>query len=426
MMPDDVKEAVRPDATVRAAAGRGGRTPRAIYVLIGLVVVLIGLVVAEGIFRRNSITANLARVTEAEAVPNVAVITPERGPAMRSLDLPGNLAAWYEAPIYGQVSGYVSHWYTDYGATVHKGEVLATIDTPYLDEQLGKAKANLAVAQARYALAVTTAERWKRLVGTQAVSQQQVDVYVADAVAQKAEVEAAQYNVRRFEAREGFKTLVAPFDGIVTARNTDVGAYVDAGGGTANGDDGGGQGRPLALFRVADVHRMRIFVAVPQEYAIHIKPGITATVSLGHGAGETFKADVVTTARAVTQASRTVVTELNAGNDNGSLWPGAYVTVHFSVPTDPGILVVPAQALLFRAEGLLAAVVGPDSRIHLRKVTAGLNFGVKVQITTGLNPADRLVANPSQGLQDGEVVRVVAAPPVLVPTPAARDGERQQ
>ncbi|HEX2939656.1 MAG TPA: efflux RND transporter periplasmic adaptor subunit [Rhodopila sp.] len=413
----DTRQAVRPDK--RAEAGpRGGRTPRAALILIALVIVLIALVIAEGILSRRNIEASLARVTEAEAVPNVALVSPERGPAVRPLDLPGTLAAWYEAPIYGQVTGYVSHWYTDYGATVHKGEELATIDTPYLDEQLGKAKANLAVAQARYKLAVTTAHRWQRLSGTDAVSQQEVDVYTADAEARKAEVEAADYNVRRFEARENFKTLVAPFDGIVTARNTDVGSYVDSGGGSANGGEGGGQGHPTALFRVADVHKMRIFVSVPQDYAVHIKPGTTATVSLGHDAGRTFKADVLTTARAVTPSSRTVVTELTTDNADGSLWPGAYVTVHFSVPVDEAIRVVPAQALLFRSEGLLVALVGPDNRVHLQKVTAGLNFGAKVQVLQGLKPDDRIVANPSQGLQEGELVHVVheaASPPSQQP-----------
>ncbi|HQT75978.1 MAG TPA: efflux RND transporter periplasmic adaptor subunit [Rhodopila sp.] len=413
---------MRPD-TKTDAAGRNGRTSRAVVILIALVILLIALVIAEGILSRRNIEMSLARVTEVEAVPNVALVSPERGPATRSLDLPGTLAAWYEAPIYGQVTGYVSHWYTDYGATVHKGEVLATVETPYLDEQLGKAKANLAVAQARYKLAVTTARRWQRLSGTDAVSQQEVDVYTADAEAKKAEVQAAEYNVRRFEAREGFKTLVAPFDGIVTARNTDVGSYVDSGGGNTSNSETGGQGHPSALFRVADVHKMRIFVSVPQDYAVHIKPGITATVSLGHDHGRTFKADVLTTARAVTPASRTVVTELTADNADGTLWPGAYVTVYFSAPTDDTMLVVPAQALLFRSEGLLVALVGPDNRIHLQKVVAGLNFGAKVQVTEGLKPTDRIVANPSQGLQEGELVHVVqpAAPP---PSKAAQDGKK--
>lgn len=401
-------EAVRPKAAAPsgAASKQTARAPRAVLVLIVLVACLIVLVVVEGILSRKHVTATLARATDAEAVPQVSLVSPERGPSMRSLDLPGTLAAWYEAPIYGQVTGYVSHWYTDYGARVRRGQVLATIETPYLDEQLEKAKANLAVAQARYKLAVVTAQRWKSLAGTQAVSQQQVDVYVADAEAQKAAVAAAEFNVKRFEAREGFKALVAPFDGVVTARNTDIGDYVDAGGGDATGGDPAGSGHSSALFRVADVHEMRIFVSVPQDYATSMKPGVTATVSLGQSGGKTFKANVLTTANAVSPASRTVITELTASNADDALWPGAYATVHFSVPADPDILVVPAQALLFRAEGLLVAVVGSDSKVHLQKVTAGINFGAKVQVTAGLKPTDKIVANPSEGLLEGEQVRV--------------------
>jgi membrane fusion protein (multidrug efflux system) len=404
--------AVRPNkaaASPGTAPRQGGRAPRAILVLIALVACLIALVVAEGILSRSHVTATLARATNAEAVPQVSLVSPEPGPSTRSLDLPGTIKAWYEAPIYGQVSGYIGHWYTDYGAQVQKGQVLATIETPYLDEQLEKAKANLAVAQARYKLAVVTAQRWKSLAGTQAVAQQQVDVYVADAEAQKAAVAAAEFNVKRFEAREGFKSLVAPFDGVVTARNTDIGDYVDAGGGEASANGGTGQGHSSALFRVADVHEMRIFVSVPQDFALYMKPGITATVSLGQGAGRVFKADFLTTAKAVSTASRTVVTELTASNADRSLWPGAYATVHFSVPTDPNILVVPAQTLLFRAEGLLVALVGADSKVHLQKVTAGLNLGAKVQVTAGLTAADKVVANPSEGLLEGEQVQVVQA-----------------
>ena len=384
-------------------------TPAALWVLIGLVVLLIVAVVGTGILGRHRIAVELAHTTAAAAVPKVAVVTPKAGPATRALDLPGELAAWFEAPIYGQVSGYVRAWYTDYGAHVTKGEALATIDTPYLDEQLDKARANLAVAQARYNVAEVTARRWQALIPSQSVSQQSADENIAEAAARKAELDAAEHNVKRFEALEAFKTIAAPFDGIVTARRTDVGDYVDARGATGAASDAGAtETRPAALFRVADVHAMRVFVSVPQDYAAALKPGVTATFSIAQDPGRTFQAKFSTTAKAFDTTSRTVITELTVDNADGALWPGTFVTVHFSLPAPQGVLVIPEQALLFRADGLLVCLVGEDGHVHLQKVQAGRNLGKEVQIVAGLHPGDRVVANPSEGLLEGEAVQVVA------------------
>lgn len=375
-------------------------------VLITLVLILIAAVVITGILDRTRVEQQLARTTAEESVPKVSLISPEPAPRTQALELPGNVAAWYEAPIYGQVSGYVKMWYADFGAHVRKGQILAVIDTPYLDQQLDKARANLAVAQAKYKLAEVTARRWKALQGTQAVSQQEIDVKAADAEAQQAEVVAQQHNVMRFEALESFKNIVAPFDGVVTARRTDVGDYVNAGGG-----DVGSQGHSSELFSVADIHAMRVFVAVPQDYAGYIKPGLTATFSLAQYPGHVFTAHFQTMAQAFNTESRTVTTELTVDNKDQELWPGTFVTVHFTIPADTSALVIPAQTLLFRADGLLVGIVGSDHKVHLRKVQVSRNLGSKVIVTGGLKMSDQLVPNPSEGLVEGERVDVVERAP---------------
>jgi RND family efflux transporter MFP subunit len=386
---------------------RGGNNT-VLWLLIVLVVILIVLTVLNGLLARHDVKLSLARATQAEATVKVSLINPKPGPTTRSLVLPGNVAAWYEAPIYGQVSGYIGAWYKDYGAKVRKGDVLATIQTPYLDEQLDKAKSSLAVAEARDRLAVVTAARWASLSGTQAVAQQQVDVYAADEAAQKQEVAAQQHNVRRFEAREAFKNLVAPFDGVVTLRHTDIGAYVNASGGDTVED--GEPGHSSELFRVADVHEVRIFVDVPQDFAGALKPGVNASFTIAQYPGRLFQAHLLTTARAVTAASRTVVTELTSGNEDGVLWPGTYATVHFEVPTRDGILVVPAQSVLFGVKGLFVCQVGADNRVHIKPVTAGRNLGAQLQIIEGLSATDRIVASPTEDLSEGQQVDIVSAP----------------
>src|SRR5580692_320257 len=238
---------------------------------VGLPVVVVAALLLSGISGRERALAALGRVAKEESIVPVEVISPQHGPPTRPLLLPGTVRAWYEAPIFAQVAGYVHGWNADYGAAVKSGELLATIDTPSLDAQYAAAKANLAVAEANYQLAVTTAARWQALAGTPAVSKQEVDVQVAGAAARKAEVESAQQEVARFAALEGFKRVVAPFDGVVTARLTDVGSYVNAAGG-----DSGARSGSTELFSVADVHEIRVFVAVPQDYAGSLKAGLTA------------------------------------------------------------------------------------------------------------------------------------------------------
>jgi len=286
-----------------------------------------------------------------------------------------------------------------------KGDLLATISTPDLDQQLQQAQAQLDVAKTRFTLATVTARRWQKLSGTQAVSQETVDVNLADAKAQQASVRAAQFNVARYEAQEAFKNVVAPFDGVVTARDTDVGNFVNATGGNS---DRRGQ---TQLFTVSDIHEIRIFVAVPQDYSGYINPGLSASMTLPQFPDRTFDAKVLTVAKAFNPDARTVVTELTVPNQKQEIWPGSFAEVKFTIPTDPNILIIPEQSLLFRSAGLQVALVDKDNKVHLQDIKLGLNLGQTVQVTQGLKPSDRLIANPSDGLLEGETVDVVKAPP---------------
>ena len=370
--------------------------------LIGLPVVLIVALLVYGLVGRERAVAVLARVSNEQAIVPVQVISPQKGPATRPLMLPGTVRAWYEAPIFAQVAGYVHSWNEDYGASVKAGQLLATIDTPGLDAQYAAAKANLGVAQANYQLAVSTASRWQALSGTPAVSKQEVDVQTAGATARKAEMAAAAQDVARYAALEAFKRVVAPFDGVVTARFTDVGSYVNAAGG-----DVSVRGSSTELFTVADVHEMRVFVSVPQDYASMLGPNITATLHQPSQPGKSIEAKFLTTARAFNANTRTAETELTVDNSNHTLWPGTYVDVVFQVPTDPTVLTMPEAALIFRADGAQVAIVDAQNRVHLRNVTLGQNLGQTVQVTSGLLPSDKLVNNPPAGLLEGESVQPV-------------------
>ncbi|MDR6181340.1 RND family efflux transporter MFP subunit [Asaia bogorensis NBRC 16594] len=283
------------------------------------------------------------------------------------------------------------------------GDLLAEISTPSLDAQYEAAKANYNVVLARYKLAVITAKRWADLRDTQAVSRQEVDVQAANAAAQKAQVDQAQHEVERFEALENFKRIVAPFDGIVTSRLVNVGDYVNAGGGDLNS-----RGSASELFTVADTHRMRVFVSVPQDYAAVISDKLAAKLTLPQFPGRVYNASFLATAQAFNASTRTVTTELELDNKDGSLWPDAYATAHFTAPGEPGVLIVPVNALIFRAQGTqLATVV--DNRIHLIDVKTGINYGMTIQILGGIAAKDQIVANPTADMLEGDEVKVVPA-----------------
>lgn len=372
--------------------------------LILLCVLFLALVLAGwGIIQRSIHNHNLAVETEDASIPRVALVSPEPGPPIRTVNLPANLAAWYEAPIYAQVSGYVKMWYKDYGAQVKKGDVLAEISTPGLDAQFAAAKAHYDVVMARYKLALITSERWSALKSTQAVSRQEVDVQIANAAAQKAELEAAAHDVERFQALENFKKIVAPFDGVVTSRLVNVGDYVNGDGGNLNS-----RGAVAELFSVADVHKIRVFVSVPQDYASVISPKISADLTVPQYPGRVFHARFLATAGAFNAATRTVTTELCLDNKDGLLWPNSYATAKITAPGDPSILIVPIGALIFRAQGTqLAKVIG--NHVHLQNVETGINYGTTIQILSGIKATDMIVANPTADLLDGDQVKIVPA-----------------
>ena len=391
------------------------RPPRNLR-LIGLVAAAAAIIVAIlGILQRHSHEAEVAQWTQDQAIPTVTLISPKQGVAGQHLALPGTVQAWYEAPIYARVSGYLKNWYFDFGAHVNKGDLLAEIDAPDLDAQLsatqGKlrsATAQVKVREAEKQFADTTYARWrdspKGVVSDQERQSKQADYNsaVARLNAAEAEVNADQGDVDRLQALAGFKRITAPFDGVVTARETDIGALINAGSGT-----GGGSGPEL--FRVADLHKMRIYVQVPQQLSAGIQQGLSAEVHLPQYPEKTFKADVATTSNAINMSARTLLVELHAENLDGQLQPGAYAQVSFEVPGNPHVVRIPTSALLFREHGLEVPTVGPGNRVELKPVTLGRNLGTEVEVLNGLELSDRVINSPPDSLANGEEVRIAGS-----------------
>jgi RND family efflux transporter MFP subunit len=363
------------------------------YVLIALACAL--LLALWGIISRLNARSTLAHQAAQAAVVTVVTVKPTAGPGSSNLVLPGTVQAYYEAPIYARTSGYLRAWHTDIGASVKKGQLLAEIDTPEVDQQLRQAQADLATAQANYDLARTTHERWQGLLATQSVSQQDADERAGDAAAKAAVRLSAAANVARLQELESFKRVVAPFDGVVTQRNTDVGALINA-----------GQGSPAnALFRVADTHRLRIYVSVPQSYAAGISEGMPAKLEFADHPGKLYTATVSSSARALDANSRTLQVELQIDNPKSELLPGSYAQVHFDLPGSPGTLRIPVNTVLFRSSGLQVATVDGD-HVRLKKITQGRDFGTEIEVLAGLEPTDVLVLNPPDSIVDGAPVRL--------------------
>jgi RND family efflux transporter MFP subunit len=370
---------------------------------LALMALALALVVAVwGIVSRLSARNTLGREAAEAAVATVATAKPSRGPASNTLVLPGSVQAYYEAPIYARTSGYLKAWYTDIGTTVKKGQLLAEIDAPEVDQQLRQAQADLATAQANYELARTTNERWKGLLATESVSQQDADQRAGDAAAKAAARQSAAANLARLADLESFKRVVAPFGGVVTERNTDVGALINA-----------GQNPGSALFRVADTHRLRIYVSVPQAYAAAIEPGLTAELVFADRPAQRYSASVASTARALDATSRTLQAELQIDNAQGELLPGSYAQVSFTLSAGANTLRVPVNTVLFRAQGLQVATLDREHRVRLKSITQGRDFGTEIEVLTGLDAADTLVVNPPDSISEGAAVRVAQprAPP---------------
>lgn len=372
------------------------RTP----VKIGRALVLLALVAAGaaawGISSRRNDETKLRQWTLDRAIPTVAVVSPERGGAARELVLPGDVDAFYNAVVHAQVSGYVHAWYKDIGAHVKAGDVLATIDTPELDQRLAESREQLTKAKANQALAAVTADRWKSLRQSGAVSQQAADK-VADEAAKDAEVAAASANVDRLKALKAFANIVAPFDEVVTQRNVDIGSLVSD---SANANSG--------LFAVADTHEMRVYVKVPQSFAADMHEGMKATLKLPQYSDRAFDATITTTSQAIDAKSRSLLVELSANNNDGALQPGAFAEVHFQIPTSADALRLPASAMIFRNQSAEVATVGADNRIVMKKVEIGRDLGTEVEIGSGLSAGDRVVANPPNSIDEGDRVRILS------------------
>ena len=352
-----------------------------------------------GIVARVSARNALSRATAAAAATAVVTVKPAVAPGAEALILPGSLQAYYEAPIYARTNGYLRAWHTEIGTPVKKGQLLAEIESPEVDQQLGQAQADLATARANYQLARSTDVRWQGLLATESVSKQDADQRAGDAAAKKAAVDSAAANVARLRDMESFKRVLAPFDGVVTQRNTDIGALINA-----------GQSPGAALFRVADTHRLRIYVSVPQAFASGIRPGMSADLVFAEHPGKPYPATVAFTAQALDPISRTLQVELQVENPEHELFPGAYVQVRFNLAATGLVLTLPANAVLFRAQGLLVASVGADHHVRLKRIAEGRDFGSSIEVLSGIDATDDIVINPPDSITDGALVRIVAQP----------------
>jgi len=373
--------------------------------LVIFAILLIILYMGYRIYAHNSGATTLREETLAGAVPTVAIISPKPLPPTETITLPGNIQGWYEAPIYAQVAGYVKMWYKDYGAKVKKGDILAKINVPALDAKYRQSKADLASERALYGLAKLTAKRYLALQKNHAVSAQSISVKVAEAKAQAARVKAAEQHVRNFGALIRFKTIVAPFDGVVIDRNINVGDYVNKEGTISD---------PNAisnLFTVAVVSKMRLFVSVPESFGAFLKPGLTAEVTVPQLPNRRFTAKFLTVAGGFDVSTRTAVTEFVLENEDRALWPGSYAKVRLTVSVNSDFLMIPTSAMVFQENGTEVALLTDDDRIHFKSITVGKILDATVEVTEGITPTDRIVNNPSAALLENDKVRIVTPAP---------------
>ena len=367
--------------------------------LVGMIaLVAAGSIAVNGLLSRSRTNQDLMHWTSVQAVPTVALAQIAHGDAAQNLILPGDIQPFNKAAIYARVSGYLKSWEQDIGARVMTGQVLASIEAPDLDQQLAQARATLASAKANYEIAQITADRSNTLVKTQVTSQQIADQNAADAAAKKAIMDAEEANVRQLEAMQSFKQIVAPFDGIVTARNTDIGALINAGK-TAGQE----------LFDVSDLHRVRIYVDVPQAFSADLRPGLKVYFEMPQFPGRRFDATLVTTSNAMNATTRSMRVELQADNSEGELFGGAYCKVYFQMPSEPNMVRIPATALMPINRGAQVAVLDDSNKVVLKSIQLGRDFGDSVEVTAGLAPQDRVIDSPPETLQNGDTVQLATA-----------------
>lgn len=374
---------------------RNGSTRKAGWMVGGLIVILLiagAITIASKVGEKKALAAE----TERLAVPSVAVTHPTQEQSHEELVLPATVQAYKESPIYARTNGYVLHWYKDIGSHLNKGDLLADIDTPEVDQELLQARATRQQIQAQLGLAKSSAERWQNLRKSDSVSQQEVDQQVSGYQQAEANLAASDASVRRLEQMESFKHVYAPFSGVLTKRNIDVGALINA----------GNTGSDKELFDVAQVDPLRVYVNVPQTYSPAIYIGMKAYLEQREYPGQRFEGKVVRTSEVIDPATRTLLSEIDVPNPGGKILPGAYAQVHFAAKIDAPRLTIPINTLLFRPEGPRAAVVDSDHKVHLRPVTIGRDYGSSVEVVGGLEPTDQVIVNPADSLEDGQQVNV--------------------
>jgi len=374
-------------------------------IVVGTILALcVAYAVFEGIESRVEAKTELRKVAINSAVPSVNVVLPKGATEAEEIELPGNTEAFTDTPIYARTSGYIKHWYVDIGARVKQGQLLAVVETPELDQQLQQAEAQLKNAEANQQIADITAARWQNLLKTDSVSHQEADQAVSDLHSKEALVDSNRANVDRLEQLQSYERIVAPVEGVITARNTDIGALIQA-----------DTTAPKELFHLSAIQKLRIYVPVPEVYAPSVKTGDKAAVTLDAFPGQAFTGTLVRNANAIDSASRTLNVEIDVDNSSGQLMPGAYAFVHFKIPAKSGSVTIPSNALLFRSDGLRVGVVR-NSHVALLPITIGQDYGDAVEVLSGLTARDSVIVNPSDSLANGAQVRVEGNP---------KDGGRQ-
>jgi RND family efflux transporter MFP subunit len=389
--PGDRDSALRSDR----GADREQRPKRGIWIaIIGLIVV--ACVVAAGILPRMKAKADLRGETNDLAVPTVSVIQPKQGAPAEEVAIPGNVQPFIDSPIYARTNGYLKKWYMDIGTHVKTGQLLAEIDTPEVDQQLQGAKSDLATAEANEKLAETTSARYQDLKSTDSVSKQDVDNAEGDFAAKRATKESAAANLKRLEDTQAFQRIYAPFDGVITARNTDVGDLINSGNG----------GAAQELFHIAQISKMRVFVNVPEQYSQAAKPGLNADLTLAEFPNRRFTGKLTRTSNSIDPGTRTLLVEVDVDNPTGELFPGAYAQVHLKLPNGSPVFILPVSALIFQTAGLQIATVDANNKAVIKAVTLGRDYGSEVEVVTGVAGDDKVITDPPDSIVDGELLRI--------------------
>jgi RND family efflux transporter MFP subunit len=378
---------------------RTARRPRKSWLVLAIAAIAVAALLGSGIWSRVKAGTTLRAETAQAALPAVSVVSPKQTAPADEIILPGNVQPFINSPIYSRTNGYLKKWYFDIGAHVKEGQLLAVIETPEVDQQLQQARSNLLTAQANLELASVTKDRYQGLLKSNAVSQQDVDNAVGTYNANKSIVEADKAAVEQYSALASFEKIYAPFDGVITARNTDIGDLINSGSGTGVKTD---------LFHIAQPGMLRVYVNVPEEYSQGIKTGMTADLSLAEFPGRKFQGKLVRTAEAINVTTRTLLVEIDVDNPTGTLLTGSYAEVHLAVPTPASTFLLPVNTLIFRSEGLHIAAV-KDGKVVLTAVTPGHDFGNQIEIVAGLKPDDQVIVNPPDSIVAGQAVQIVQA-----------------